>query len=87
MSTEKVILSVVAGAAVGVLIGVLLAPEKGTETRRKIIKQGNDYSRDVKQKFNEFLFNVTNSFKGRTEGRNSIRESDLKKEPVIDSAL
>ena len=36
MSTEKVVVGVLAGIAVGVLFGVLFAPDKGSETRKKI---------------------------------------------------
>ncbi len=35
MKTSNVILGIVAGAAVGALLGVLFAPDKGTNTRKK----------------------------------------------------
>ena len=44
MSTGKVLLGVLAGAAAGALLGVLLAPEKGSETRKKITKKGEEYA-------------------------------------------
>jgi len=40
MSTEKVVLGVLAGAATGALLGVLFAPAKGTVTRRAIVRKG-----------------------------------------------
>ncbi len=39
------------GLAAGVVIGVLFAPDKGSETRRKIVDKGND----LKNKFNDFV--------------------------------
>lgn len=36
MSTKKVVGAALAGAAVGAAIGVLTAPAKGSETRKKI---------------------------------------------------
>ncbi|HYC38942.1 MAG TPA: YtxH domain-containing protein [Chitinophagaceae bacterium] len=35
-STTKLILGIVGAAAAGVVIGMLLAPDKGSETRRRI---------------------------------------------------
>ena len=37
MKADKVILGVVGGVAVGALLGILFAPEKGEKTRRKIM--------------------------------------------------
>lgn len=53
MSTGKTMLGVLAGFAAGALVGVLLAPEKGSETRKKIAKKGEDYAGDLTDKFNE----------------------------------
>ncbi|MFN3755132.1 YtxH domain-containing protein [Flavobacterium sp.] len=58
MSTNKLILGVLGGVAIGALAGILLAPDKGTKTRRKILKKGNDYTQDLKNKF-EDLYNKT----------------------------
>ena len=44
MSTGKVLLGVLAGAAAGALLGVLLAPDKGSETRKKILEKGDEYA-------------------------------------------
>ena len=38
MTTTKFALSVLGAAAAGVVIGLLIAPEKGSETRKKIMK-------------------------------------------------
>jgi len=58
MDTGKIVVGVLAGVAVGALLGVLFAPEKGTETRRKISEKGDDYVDDIKEKFNSFLEEV-----------------------------
>ena len=39
MSTGKVVLGIVAGAAIGALLGVLYAPAKGVVTRRTILQK------------------------------------------------
>jgi len=50
MKTSRVVLGVLAGAAVGALIGVLFAPDKGSNTRKKITKKGEEWVGDVKGK-------------------------------------
>lgn len=40
-----------AGIALGIAIGVLIAPEKGSETRKKLADKG----RDLKDQFNDFV--------------------------------
>ena len=40
MKADKLILGVLGGVAVGALMGVLFAPEKGSKTRKKI---SNEY--------------------------------------------
>ena len=44
------------GFATGVLVGMLFAPDKGSETRRKITEKGND----LKTKFSDFVDHLTN---------------------------
>lgn len=59
MSAGKTMLGVLAGFAAGALVGVLLAPEKGTETRKKLAKMGEDYAGDLTDKFNELRDQIT----------------------------
>ncbi|WP_162418763.1 YtxH domain-containing protein [Cyclobacterium roseum] len=47
MNSTKVILSALAGVAVGVQIGLLIAPEKGEDTRKKLTKKGEAYLKDI----------------------------------------
>ncbi|HAH54994.1 MAG TPA: hypothetical protein DCM02_06840 [Flavobacterium sp.] len=54
MSTGKVVLGTVAGLAIGGILGILFAPEKGSVTRQQILDKGNDYADDLKSKYNEF---------------------------------
>ena len=54
MSSGKVLASVLAGAAAGAILGILFAPDKGTETRRRIAEKGTDLADSVKGKVNDY---------------------------------
>jgi gas vesicle protein len=53
MSSSKLLAGVLLGAAAGAVLGILFAPDKGTETRRKIAEKGGNLGDTIKTKFNE----------------------------------
>lgn len=55
MSTGKVLLGLVAGAAAGAVLGILFAPEKGSTTRQQLSQKGEDVLENLKTRFDEFL--------------------------------
>ena len=55
MKTSNSILGVLGGIGIGVALGVLFAPDKGTETRKKIKNQGSDLSDEIKSKFDDLM--------------------------------
>jgi len=67
MKTSTVVLSVLGGVAVGALAGVLFAPAKGTKTRKRIMKKGNDYTKDLKNKFEDIYGNIATQYENVME--------------------
>ncbi len=51
METGKVLLGALAGVAIGAIVGVLMAPDKGSETRRKLAQKGSDLTGGLKEKY------------------------------------
>lgn len=55
MKTSNSVLGVLGGIGIGVALGVLFAPDKGTETRKKIKNQSNDLNDEIKSKFDDLM--------------------------------
>lgn len=55
MTTGKIIWSIAAGVAAGAILGVLFAPNKGVDTRKKIVQKKDDAVDSI----NEMLERVT----------------------------
>ncbi|HRD06626.1 MAG: YtxH domain-containing protein [Saprospiraceae bacterium] len=61
MKTRDVVLGVLGGLAVGMVAGILLAPDKGSETRKKLVNQGKDLKNDIKGSFDKWSDTVAES--------------------------
>lgn len=62
MNTNKIVLGVLGGLAAGAIAGILLAPDKGSKTRKKIVSKGKNLSDDMKSKFEDLYENVTDKY-------------------------
>ncbi len=58
MKSEKIVLGLLAGFALGALSGILLAPDKGRITRKKIFSKANHYSNNLKVEFEELVNHI-----------------------------
>ena len=62
-TTSKILLGFIAGAAIGGALGILLAPDKGSETRRKIVEKGSELGDTISEGVSGFGEKVKEKFK------------------------
>lgn len=70
MNTGKFLVGLLTGITAGATLGILFAPNKGSDTRKKISKKGNQYVGKMEDKFNSFVKKFNNKmdeFKKETE--------------------
>ncbi|TWP23164.1 YtxH domain-containing protein [Apibacter muscae] len=53
-TTSNILASVIFGAAAGLLAGILIAPDKGKITRKKIKDRANDLNENLKDTYHKF---------------------------------
>jgi gas vesicle protein len=82
MNAKSLIGGILAGAAVGVAIGMLLAPESGAKTQEKLVKGARKLGDDLMQTAEGSIQSVKDRFNSRVddvakrskEGINSLSE-------------
>ena len=63
MKSSNVLLGMLGGLAAGAVLGVLFAPDKGVNTRKKIAQKSNDLKDNLTDSFNDFVSNVEDKYK------------------------
>mgnify|MGYP006191667401 FL=1 len=87
MSAGKIVAAVLAGVAVGAALGVLFAPEKGTETRNRLAKKGKDYADELGEKANEFIDGITEKYESVKEDALRMTENGKRKAEQAGNAI
>lgn len=78
MESGKVMLGVLGGLAVGVLLGVLFAPAKGSKTRKRILNKGKGYANGLKDKFEKIYKEGADKYNGLlSEAKDEISKSEI----------
>ena len=76
MNTINVTLGVFAGIAIGAIGGILFAPAKGSSARRKITHLGEEYSDELKEKFDDLVGIIADQYE---DSKKSVLSSIIKK--------
>ena len=71
-TTGKILTAFTVGAAAGVVLGILFAPAKGSETRQKISDQGKKFSDSIKEKIQRAKANCNDL---KEDLKSAVRES------------
>lgn len=64
---NKVLLAAAIGAAAGTILGILFAPEKGSELRKKITSKAKEISDDVFDEAKESLVSIKEKLAKKAE--------------------
>jgi gas vesicle protein len=78
-NSGKLIGALLLGAAIGGVLGVLFAPDKGSETRKKIIGKSDDLTDAIKDKFNALVDNFKSEVDMVKDKANELVENGIAK--------
>ncbi len=75
MSARKLLIGVLAGVAAGTVLGILLAPDKGSNTRKKLSNKADK----LKEDYSDFTESMTKKYeslmgkaKAKMEGKRMV---------------
>jgi gas vesicle protein len=79
---SKIVGALLLGTAIGGVLGILFAPDKGSETRKKIVGKSEDLSEAIKDKFNEFVENFKDEVASVKERASDMVDNGMAKTKV-----
>ena len=79
MKNSDVVVGILGGLAVGAILGVLFAPDKGSNTRRKIAEKGTNLKDKLKGNFNDFVASIEDQYSNFTSNAEDVIEEGKSK--------
>jgi gas vesicle protein len=83
----KLIGALLLGAAIGGTLGILFAPDKGIETRKKLSVKGEHLTDALKDKFNELLEEAKDEVKLVKEKANTFMKNGTDKDAKVNKSV
>lgn len=81
MKNSTSLLTVIAGAATGAVLGLLYAPKKGSKIRKDITKKGNDYMQGAKDGITDFIHDLSDEI--NHVGKNTMHKIEDRSNHLI----
>jgi gas vesicle protein len=78
-NSVKLVGALLVGAAVGAALGILFAPDKGSETRKKIAGKTGDLTDSLQEKFKAFLEDAKLGFDAAKDNATNLAENNYPK--------
>lgn len=79
MSKGKLLAGLFIGAATGAALGLLLAPDKGSDTRNKISKKTKKLGKDLQDKLNQAKDSIKTKYDNIKGDANEMMEQEKQK--------
>ncbi|MCX6209827.1 MAG: YtxH domain-containing protein [Bacteroidetes bacterium] len=79
MKSGKLVLGILAGVSAGAILGILFAPAKGCDTRKKILNKKDDYADAIKDKYDELVDAIAKKYEAIEKGAEDLVEKGKSK--------
>jgi gas vesicle protein len=83
MTNGKAILAVLAGIAAGAALGMLFAPDKGSDTRKVISKKGEDLADALNDKIDDKFDELLTAITGKVKRTVSANDAPVNKAQTV----
>jgi gas vesicle protein len=87
MSSSKIITGLLIGAAAGAVLGILFAPDKGADTRKKISKKSADLTGTLKSKFNDLIDGISDEIENAKNAADDAIAEGNEKAATVQSRI
>ena len=79
MNAGKLLTAVLLGAAAGATLGILFAPDKGSETRKKISDKGSDLKDKFRKKMNALVDDIADQYEDAKDEAGKLADAGKEK--------